>query len=188
MKITIDIIEKHNACEDGINKFKHQYPNYDDTLINLLSLEDVSYSDKVWLVSNVVGKDVLIQWSIECSEYVADSYNKLFPNDNRVNSCIKVVKLFTQGLATLDELVNARAVMRAAACSTWSTARAAAWSATWSARAAESATESAAWSTAESAAESAESAARAAASRKEQEDINLSILIALLENNTKVYQ
>ena len=186
-----------------MDNFDKLYPNYNAKLSDLLSLDDIPYSDKAWLASRVAPLKTLQQWSVECAEYALENFEKKFPNDNRVRDCIEVTKKVINGELEESAAWSARsAAWSAAESAAESAAKSAAESAAWSARsaawsaaesaarsaawsAARSAAESAAWSAAESAAESAAwSAARSAwsAAEKEQEDINLNILIALLKN------
>jgi len=186
-KITIDLIKKYRPCKDGIKNFENKYSKYNDTLENLLMLEDISYSDKVWLATKVLDKMTLVQWSLDCALMVVDNFNKEFPDDNRINETLEVIKQYING--EVDE--SAAESARSAAESAVSAAESAAWSAMSSAV---SAAESAAWS-AMSAAESARSAAVSSAglaaesarlaesAEKQQEDINLSLLIALVSED-----
>jgi hypothetical protein len=141
MKITIDLIKKYNPCKDGIENFESKYPKYKGTLEQLLMLDDISYSDKIWLATKVLDKMTLVQWSLDCALFVVDNFNKAFPGDNRVNETLKVVQQYING--EVDE------------------------SAAWSAESAARSAARSAWSAAESA-------------EKEHEDINLSLLIALV--------
>ncbi len=197
MKITIDKIKSLNPCEEGIDNFESKYPNFKGTLETILCLNDISYSDKIWLATRVLDKMTLVQWSLDCATFVVDNFNREFPDDNRVNDCLDVVQKYINGEVSESAVVSAA---RSVARSALSAARSAAKSAEWSARsaawskwsAAESAAESAAlaiqsvrsatWSAALSA---ARSAARSAAwsGEKEQEDLNLSLLIALVSED-----
>ena len=183
MKITLDIIKSFNPCGDGIEKFEKQYPNYKGTLVEALQLQDVSYSDKIWLVCRVLDTKILIQWSIDCAESVVDNYNNAYPNDTRVSDCIEVTKGYLLGTHSLDELSAAWSAAQSARSAAESAAQSASESASESAAqsASESAARSAALSAAWSAAQSARSAAESAA-YSEQEDINLSLLITLVDN------
>lgn len=193
--INEQFIRKYNPCEEGIDNFTKEYPNFNGSLIELLSLEKIPYDDKMWLVTKIVDIKTLQQWSVECAEFVADNYNKVYPDDNRINSCIQTVKDYLVGNATRQELSAAESAAWAAASSAeWSALGSAAESASSAAMAAAESAESAARLAAESA-ESAESAAESAvwsarsavwsarsAAKDEQESINISILIALLDN------
>jgi len=180
MKITIAKIKSYNPCESGIKAFEEKYPDFADKLSVLLALDDVPYTDKVWLATKVAPLKMLQQWSVECAEMVLPNYEKQFPNDTGVRDCLETAKKVIAGeldkSAAASAARSAASAARSAASAAWSAASAA--SAAWSAA-------SAAWSAASaaSAAWSAASAAWSAASaEKEQEDLNLSILIALLKN------
>ncbi len=199
MKITIDLIKSFDPCEDGIDNFESKYPKYNNTLVHLLSLESISYSDKIWLACKVVDTKILIQWSVECAEHVIDNYNDLYPNDSRISDCIKTVKKYLNGECEISELNSALHSARSAADSA---ARSAAYSADSAARSALHSARSASYSALHSARSAAYSAARSAysadsaaysaahsvaysaysAARSVQEDINLSLLIALVDN------
>ena len=138
-KITIDLIKKYRPCKDGIKNFENKYSKYNDTLENLLMLEDISYSDKVWLATKVLDKMTLVQWSLDCALMVVDNFNKEFPDDNRINETLEVIKQYING--EVDE---------SAARSAWSAARSAARAAAWSAVGAAEAAR-AAWSAARAA-------------------------------------
>ena len=176
-KINVEFIKSFNPCRKGIVNFEKYHSNFNGSLEKLLKLDNIPYTDKIWLVAKIVNYKILQQWSLDCATFIVDNYNKEHPNDNRINDCLEKTRLFLLGETTEEELSAAE-----------STARSAAWSAAWSARSAAWSAESAAWSAAESAVCSARSAVRSAAesarsaaeSGKEQEDINLSLLIALL--------
>ena len=192
MKITIDKIKEFNPCQSGLDNLINYYPKFNYTMVEFLQLEHIPYDDKIWLVTKLVDVDVLKQWSVECAEKVMDNYNKVYPNDDRISNCIQVIKEYLAGNTGLEELNAARSAARSAAWSAARYAEAAARSARYAARSARSARSawSAAWSAeaAAAAARSADSAAEAAArsaryaARSEEENLNLSILIALLEN------
>jgi hypothetical protein len=157
-----------------MDNFDKLYPNYNAKLSDLLSLDDIPYSDKAWLAIRVAPLKTLQQWSVECAEYALENFEKKFPNDNKVRDCIEVTKKVING--ELEESAvsaaqsAAESAVSAAQLAAESTAESTAW---WAA-------ESAAWWAAESTVSAARSAAESA--EKEQQDINLSILIALLKN------
>lgn len=197
--INAEYIRKFDPCEPGIENFEKHYPKFEGKLSELLALEKIPYGDKIWLACRVTPDTIIKQWSIKCAELVLENYEKSYPNDSRIRDCLEVAKRYLQGLATFDELSAARSAA-------WSAARNAAGNAagnaSWSAESASWSAESAAWSATESAARSAGSAVRSArsavrsaesatwnaawnarsAAEKEQEDLNMSLLIALLDN------
>ena len=202
MIITIDKIKSLDPCQSGIENFESKYPKYKNTLGHLLSLGDISYSDKIWLAAKVLDKMTLVQWSLDCATLVAENFNKQYPEDNRINDCLEVVKKYINGECDESAAGSAArlAVWSAVRSAAGSAARLAAGSAVWSAESAARLAVRSAAGSAESAAGSAESAAGSAArlavwsavwsaagsaarlAEKEQEDLNLSLLIALVEN------
>jgi hypothetical protein len=80
-----------------MDNFDKLYPNYNAKLSDLLSLDDISYDDKVWLATRVAPLKTLQQWSIECAEYVLENFEKKFPSDSRVRDCIQVTKKVING-------------------------------------------------------------------------------------------
>jgi hypothetical protein len=164
-KITIKHIKSFKPCKSGIDSFEAKYPKFNDTLAVLLRLDEVSYNHKIWLACKIVGIKTLRQWSVECAEMVLSNYERVYPNDTRVRDCIEITKKEISGKLCKS---SAESAVQSAAESAWSEAAAeAAWVA------------ESAWSVARSV-QSVRSVARS--EEKEQEDLNLSILIALLEN------
>ena len=161
--ITAKYIREFNPCADRIVNFESMYPGYNDTMFNFLQLDNITYSDKIWVACKVINYKILQQWSICCAELVADNYTA----DNSVAACITTTKLYLLGEVTIGELQSAERSARSA------------WSAAGSA---ESAARSAAWS-ARSAAESAAGSAESAwSAEKEQETLNILLLIGILED------
>ena len=176
-----DYIKTLKPCKNGLDNFILNYPNFNGKLSELLQLNNISYDHKIWLVKKTVNLKILQQWALECSYLVLNNYEKLYPNDDRVRKCLDITKNFLLGNATIEELNSASsaadsAADSAASSAAYSAASSAAYSASSAAYSASSAARSAAYSV-YLAARSASSAAYL-----EQQDINLSILIALLDN------
>ena len=165
MKITVKKIESYNPCKSGIDDFKSKHPKFNDKLTVLLSLDDISYNDKVWLACKVVDIKTLQQWGVECAEMVLQYFEEVIPSDRRVRDCLEISKR-----VLLGELPKGAAWTAADAA-----ADAAAWAAAWAADAVVWAADAEVWT----AAWAADAAWEA---KSEQESLNLSILIALLEN------
>ena len=111
-KITNKLIKSHNPCEDRLDNFNKHYPKYSDTLSNFFKLDKITYNDKMWVIKHAVGKTIdikiLQQWSIDCAEFIVDNYNDAYPNDNTLNNCIKMSKKYLLGECSLDKLKKAK--------------------------------------------------------------------------------
>lgn len=114
MKITNAYIKLLKPCKRGIINFDKHYPEYEGTLSELLTLDNIPYSDKKWLVCEVVDYKILQQWSVECAEQVVDNYKELYQGDSRISECIKITKLFLLGVVSLESLSAAASAASAA--------------------------------------------------------------------------
>jgi len=181
IKITNKIIESFNPCQDGIYNFNKKYPNYNDRLSNLLRLEDISYNDKIWLCTKTVPINILQQWAVECTEKVVDNYNNVYPNDTRLTKCLETTKLYLEGKCDIKELILVKSLALLACSEAKSEAKSGAMSVSLAAEpSGESVAASVAWSTWSE----VELEERSVWSEvwSEADNLNLSILIALLEN------
>lgn len=177
MIINSELIRKYNPCEEGIDNFEYKYPNFNDKLSVLLRLDGVPYDDKMWLCGKILPEKIAQRWSLECAKSVHHVYLNVFPNDTTLSEVFETIEKVIDGELPQSAALSAESTALSTAESATQSARNAVLSAVWSARSAESTTRGAAWN-ARNAALSARNAAR---SEKEQEEINISILIKLLE-------
>ena len=165
MLITTEKIKALKPCRYRFDNFETNYPNYSGSLIEFLALENITYSDKVWVFVRLADHLQNVQWSVYCAESVLHNFEKLYPDDKRPRLAIEVSQAFILNpnkesaawSAAWSAAESAWSAAWSAAESTWSdeSARSAAWSAAWSDESARSAAWSAARSAARSAAESA---------------------------------
>lgn len=160
MIITKQQILNLNPCEERKDNFLHHYGYLDSfKLRDFVSLDNITYYDKVWVITKLMSHRQCVAFSLACARSVQHNIRK--EHQEIIENSLKVVENWLQGNSTQDEI-------KAAESAAWSAASAAesAWSADSAARSAESAAESA-WSAARSAAwsaaRSADSAARSAA-------------------------
>lgn len=170
MKINTEIIKALNPCDSSFNNYLSHYSDFDGTLEDFILLDNISYSDKVWVFTRLATKKQNIRWALLCASKVLNVFESTHPNDDRPRKALEAVETYLN-----NPCEETRSAAKAAARSAWS----AAWSAAWS-----EAARSAAWSTwaaarstawsAREAARSAESAAEAAAEAADiEEEVNL---------------
>lgn len=74
--ITIETIAKLNPCAKRFDNFKQHYPNYEGDILDFLSLEKITPSDKIWVAIRVLPREILEVFAIDCafsaSEYAAN--------------------------------------------------------------------------------------------------------------------
>jgi len=118
-KITLKDIKKLNPCRSGYENLVKYYPDFNMTMVEFLQLEHIPHNNKEWLIRKMVNVNILKWWSLECAKSVAHIYNKKYPNDNRVNECLKANKDFLLGLISLDELLIKRRAATAASSTSY---------------------------------------------------------------------
>ena len=209
MKINKDVIQKLNPCKDRLDNYTDHYEEKDFDLKEFLSLDNITYTDKIWVFTKLFTQEQNVRWSIKCAESVLSSFEDKYPDDKRPRLALEAAFNYANNpneetrSAALSAASAARSAARSAA---WPAARSAAWSAAYAAESAAYAAESAAsaaWS-ASSAAYAAESAAYAArsassaawsaaesaayvaesAAEKNQEELNLIYLIEVYNETT----
>jgi len=194
-KITLKDIKKLDPCRSGYENLVKYYPDFNMTMVEFLELEHISHKAKVWLIRRMVDGNILKWWALECAKSVAHIYNKKYPNDNRVNECLKANKDFLLGLISLDELLIKRRAATAAVGASDASAYDAAYSAYASAAYATSvdaySSDAIAYATTYSAYASAAYAtydvsdASYTYAEKDQWDINFMLLIRILKEEVE---
>jgi hypothetical protein len=146
MLLSLEIIEKHSACKDGIEWYKkNKEPDTVELCVNKL-LKDEKCSTRLdwsnWLLSKMLESDDKIRYAIFAAEQVLDIFEKWVPGDLRPRKAIEAVEEYLKNPTqkNKDATRAARAAWSAmdAARAAGDAARAA-WSAMDAARAAWSA-------------------------------------------------
>jgi len=200
MKVSTKLIEALKPCSERFNNYLQHYPNFNGSLADFLSLDNISYSDKVWVFINLATHIQNVKWSVACAGRVLSLYESYYPNDKRPRLALEAATAFV--LNPTEENKNATSAARAAAANATSAAyaayaaraaaanaaNAAAYAATsaayaaTSAAAANAAYAAAYAATSAAAANAAYAAAYAATSaaantEKQQEDLNLLLML-----------
>ena len=158
--ITLAQIKKYSPCAPGWSKVLKANGGYNADLNKPFPVSSILDSngldDTLWVLGCLPKYNVLWRkFAWWCAVQVKD-----YTNDDRVSRCLEVVKRYSEGLATDEELSAARseaaeAAEAAAAAATWAAARSAA-------RSAATAAQLAAEAAADGPAKAARSAARSA--------------------------
>ncbi len=173
MLVTTKIVSELNPCADRFDNFTNEYPDYSGTLREFLKLDKITYDDKVWVFTRLLDKDTLVRWSIKCAESVKHIYdNKM--KDNKLDSVFETLKSIKDfNNMSENEIQLAESAARSVEAAAWWAAGAARSAARLAARSVEAATRLAA--------ESAAEATRLAESEKQQEQLNLDLLVQVLD-------
>jgi len=49
MKINTELIKKFKPCQDRMDNFEKEYPNYNEELSDFLQLDKITFVDKIWV-------------------------------------------------------------------------------------------------------------------------------------------
>jgi hypothetical protein len=167
MRINKDIIIKLNPCESRFNNYLSYYKDFDGTLEEFLALDNITYSDKVWVFARIADKYQLLKWSYLCAESVLYIFEARFLSDKRPRQTLDAILKYINA-PTDANLINLNNHRNAAAYDV-------AYDAAYAAAAADDAADVAYDAAYAAAADDAADAAIDA--RKAQQDLNLLFMI-----------
>ena len=136
MKITVELLERLNACPEGIIYFKEQYIEIEhDKLITELN-SNGKHDWSNWLVSHLLEGLNVQRYGVFSAKLVLPIWEKEYPTKLEPRKAIEAVDAYI-----LDPTPENAQIARDAARDAWDAARAAsdaAWAAAWAAWAAAS--------------------------------------------------
>lgn len=94
MLINSEIIKKLNPCDDRFNNYLNNYKDFSGSLEDFILLENITYSDKVWVVTRLFTKEQNIKWSILCASKVLSIFEEYNPGDNRPRLALEAAEIF----------------------------------------------------------------------------------------------
>lgn len=86
MKINAEIIGKLNPCKNRFDNFKEQYPEFDGSLSDFVALDNITYSDKIWVAVRLLSKNQLVKWSLMCVESTKHIFNTKYPENKALDN------------------------------------------------------------------------------------------------------
>jgi hypothetical protein len=90
MIINKDKLLELSACESGYKNFIKYHTNFSGSVAESLALSDVPYSDKIWLIKNVVSKDIYNQWTTDCLQYIVNNYEEAYLNGEKLRGQLNI--------------------------------------------------------------------------------------------------
>ena len=163
MKINKGIISKFNPCEDRFNNFVNNYPEFNGNLEDFLSLDNISYHDKIWVTIRLFTKEQNVKFAIKCGLSELPLFESKYPEDKRPRQALEAAEKWL--LEPTEENRQAAAASAVSAAASAYAAYAAVSAAAYAAAAASASAVSASAYT-----------ASAASAAKEQEELNLIFL------------
>ena len=94
MLINQEVIVKFNPCQDRFDNFKTNYPGFNGELGKFLSLDKITYRDKVWVSMRLMTRTQKVKFAIKCAESTLHIFESKNPNDKRPRECIDYLKTY----------------------------------------------------------------------------------------------
>ena len=189
MRISTKKIKDLGPCEDRLGNYMTYYENFDGSLEDFIMLEELSYEDKVWVFVRLATPEQNVRWSLLCTSKVLSIFEEKYPYDKRPRQALEAVEAWLnstkENADASDAASDAAYASDAAAYAASDAASDAAYAAAYAARAAARAASDAAYAAAYAARAATRAAARAAAfaadARKDEEDVNLLMMVEALK-------
>jgi hypothetical protein len=170
MELTLEVLQKHGACSEGVKWYKeNDCPKTATATVNLLlaSSNENKLNWSNWLIARMLSRNNKIRYAIYAAEQVIGIYKKKYPDDKRPRKAIQAAKAYLKNPTLKNKnAANAAAYAAyaayAAADAAYAAANAAAYAAAYAAYAAADAA-NAAYAAADAAYAAANAAAYAAA-------------------------
>ena len=95
MKLSLEILQKHGACSEGVNWYQENgCPKTVEGTVKLLL--DGSNENKLnwsnWLIARMLSRKDKIRYAIFAAEQVIEIYEKKYPDDKRPRESIEAAK------------------------------------------------------------------------------------------------
>ena len=85
-------LKELRPCTERFKNWLVNYSEFSGTFTEFLDLPKVNYYDKIWVIKNVLSRDVLEQWAIICAESVLHIFESKHPDDKRLRECLEYLK------------------------------------------------------------------------------------------------
>lgn len=112
MKITTENVASLNPCASRLQNFKDHYPNFSGSVQDFLSLDNITYSDKVWVCVRLMTRNQKFYWARACAFSVLEIFEAKHPDDRRVRDLLdflnKIENIETLTVKNIEELRQLR--------------------------------------------------------------------------------
>jgi len=112
IKINAEVIAKFNPCSDRFHNFKAAYPTFSGSVAEFASLDDITYKDKVWVLTRLMTQKQKFQFALACAESVYSLFADKYPADLRIRVLLNRLALVNDpvdlALVDLGEIIQLR--------------------------------------------------------------------------------
>ena len=115
--INIEYLKSLKPCKNRLDNAIKYYSKFEGDILDVLSLDNISSEDKVWLASKVLPDNILHRFSIECAYSTLDNFESKFPNDLRPRKAIEAKQAWLNNEISDEELEEVRSASLSASYS-----------------------------------------------------------------------
>ena len=90
--INKDIIASLKPCSSKFDNYLKHYKDFNGDLFDFILLENITYSDKIWVVTRLFTKEQNAKWSLLCASKVLSIFEQSFPNDDRPRRALEAAE------------------------------------------------------------------------------------------------
>jgi hypothetical protein len=105
-KINDEVIKASGLREYRFNNYLKHYKQEEFTCAQFLGLEKISFDDKMWVFFSLMDKSSLRFASAEIARLALDSYERIYPNDNRPRKAIEAAEAKVLNKDDLDKALG----------------------------------------------------------------------------------
>ena len=91
MKVSSQIIKSLQPCSGRFDNYLKHYSDFDGQIEDFISLDKITYSDKVWVSIRLMTRDQCSRWAALCALSVVHIFEFKFPGDLRPRKAIEAV-------------------------------------------------------------------------------------------------
>ena len=93
-KLNKEVIKALKPCKDRFDNYLNHYKDFDSNLEEFILLENITYKDKVWVVTKLFTRDQNVKWSLLCASKVLSIFESAYPNDKRPRQALEAAENF----------------------------------------------------------------------------------------------
>jgi hypothetical protein len=92
MKLTLNWLKRHNACEEAVEAFQSQSETDVIKILKKLIIINIDWAD--WLIVRKMNKRQKIMYAVYAAEQVIHMYEQKYPDDTRPRKAIEAAKKY----------------------------------------------------------------------------------------------
>ena len=94
MRITTKYILSLDPCKDRLDNYLNFYKDTDFSVAEFLKLENLSYTDKIWVWKKFATINEAALFGLKCAESVLHIFESKYPGDKRPSKALESVRSF----------------------------------------------------------------------------------------------